>query len=100
MLTSNEIFRSEQLTEDYGERRQTHFREETAGLDGPAPARQRSAITRELLRKKLENSSKNPDATSMRIDLTLNHDTGEMMLVQTISDNSLVEKDVTGTPRW
>lgn len=84
MLTSKEIFNSEQLTEEYGERRQTHFREESAGLEGPAPGGHWSSLTRESLTRRLEDLSPERDSTSMRIELKLDRATGEMLLVQTI----------------
>lgn len=86
MLTSKEIFKSEQLTEEYGERRQTHFREASTGLDGPAPGSHISTLTRESLTRRLEDSL-DDDSTSMRIELKLNERTGEMMLVQTILED-------------
>jgi hypothetical protein len=88
MLTSKEIFKSEQLTEEYGERRQTHFREESAGLDGPSPNGNLSALKRESLTRRLEASADDANSTSMKIELKLDQNTGEMLLVQTIFKGS------------
>lgn len=80
MLPSKQIAESEAFTEEYGDRKETHFREDGAGFEGPAPSRQTSSVAKQVLQRRFQSSGGISEGTWMRMQLRTDPLTGETFL--------------------
>lgn len=87
MLPSKQIAQSEIFTEEYGDRRETHFREDGAGFDGPEPLRQTSLLAKQALQQRFQEPlNTTAEGTWMRMELRTDKLTGETFLEDVILD--------------
>jgi hypothetical protein len=93
MLPSRQIAQSEKFTEEYGDRKETHFREDGAGFDGPPPVRQPSKLAKQAQQSRFQNPHDTNEGTWMRMQVRTDNVTGETFLDDVVvTENDTAKK--------